>query len=40
MDFKADAIERKAGWIGFTKFMTYGTIAAILVLVFLGLVTL
>jgi hypothetical protein len=40
MDFEADAQERQAGWIGFTKIMTYATVASIAVLVLLGLITL
>jgi len=39
-DFEADAIQRKAVWDSFTKLMTYGSIACIVVIVFLGLVTL
>lgn len=37
VDFDADAAERKAGWIGFTKLLTYSTVACVIVLVLLAL---
>ena len=40
VDFDADAAERQAGWVHFTKLMTWGTVVCVVTLVFLALITL
>ena len=40
VDFDADAAERQAGWMHFTKLLTWGTVACIATLVLLALITL
>jgi len=40
VDFEADAAQRKAGWDGFVKAVTISSVAIVIVLVLLALITL